>query len=124
MTRALEAVDSASIDPIIGAPVFSLRQSSVARLSLVGSLVGAALFVAPSLAEAQARGTLQASAVVVNTAPAFEALRGVQAAARQLVMGDHQQESTVATLASITITEGQRSAHARAIVVTVDYSRN
>ena len=124
MTRALGEVENVSIDPVIGAPVFSLKQSSVAKLSLLGALVGAALFVAPSLAEAQARGTLQATAVVVNTAPAFEVLRGVQAATRQWVRNDGQQESTVATLASITITEGQRSANARAVVVTVDYSRN
>ncbi|HEX9610664.1 MAG TPA: hypothetical protein VF978_02165, partial [Gemmatimonadales bacterium] len=88
------------------------------------SLVAAILLVAPSLAEAQARGTLQATAVVVNTAPALATLREAQAAAKQWVTTNGQQESTVATLASITVTEDRRSTHAPAVVVTIDYSRN
>lgn len=70
-------------------------------------------------AEAQARGTLQATATVVDTRQGFEALSLV----RQTVTDSRIQSGhTVATVAEIS--KAQSSSDPRTVVVTVDYSRN
>jgi hypothetical protein len=86
-------------------------------------LVGGAV-LAPA-AEAQARGTLQATATVVDTKQGFGALD----AARQAVLSatDSRIESriesqTVATVAQVSI--GRAADRPSALVVTIDYSRN
>jgi hypothetical protein len=87
----------------------------VVALVLVGGAV-----LAPA-AEAQARGTLQATATVVDTKQGFGALD----AARQAVLSatDSRIESAaVATVAQVSI---ERATDRRsALVVTIDYSRN
>jgi hypothetical protein len=97
------------------------------KLLALASLWAGALILGPSVAEAQARGNLQATAVVVNTRPAFDALQTAQAAAQQWLSPRAQAQSTVTTLASVSVTETPSTAQLTerpTLVVTVDYSRN
>lgn len=102
------------------------RLASMKALALA-PLAAAILIAGPSAAEAQARGTLQATAVVVDTRPSVDALGRAQRAAQQWVSSTNHRGSTVTTLATVTLAE--RSAVAglpeqKTLVVTIDYSRN
>lgn len=89
------------------------------RFGLLAVLVVGALTLVGRDAEAQARGTVQASATVVDTRQGFEALSIV----RQTVTNARaQSKHTVATVAQIS-TE-RAVAQQSTIVVTVDFSRN
>ena len=97
-----------------------LKALMVASLALFGA---AAL---PSTAEAQARGTLQASATVVDTRQGFGALDAARSAVRSAT--DSRLDSrignvdTVATVAQVSV---ERPTDRRsALIVTIDYSRN
>lgn len=98
--------------------------SYLKAIAVVGLVVlgGAVL---PAAAEAQARGTLQASATVVDTKQGFGALGMARAAVRAAT--DSRQDSrigiddTVTTVAQVSV---ERLAHQPALVVTIDYSRN
>jgi YbbR domain-containing protein len=70
-------------------------------------------------AEAQARGSLQATATVVDTRQGFEALSVVQ---QSLTSSKIERRSTVATVAQIST--AHPSTQPSAVVVTIDYSRN
>jgi len=89
------------------------------RLGLVAVLVVGALTLVGRDAEAQARGTLQATATVVDTRQGFEALSIV----RQTVTNSRvESQHTVTTVAQIST---QRpAAQPSTMVVTVDFSRN
>lgn len=78
--------------------------------------------VAPRAAEAQARGTLQVAAVVVNTAPALEAIQATKAAFQQPRGWNSQHSNSVATLATVRVISP--STDADRVVVTVEYTRN
>jgi hypothetical protein len=85
---------------------------------MVGLAVAALTMVGRD-AEAQARGTLQATATVMDTRQGFESLTLV----RQAVTNSRVESShTVATVAEIS--KAQSATDPRTIVVTVDYSRN
>ena len=86
------------------------------RFAIVAVLVVGALTLMGRDAEAQARGTLQATATVVDTRQGFEALSAVRQA---VTNSDAQNQSPVATIAQVS-TEKK----ATAVVVTVDFSRN
>lgn len=89
------------------------------RFGLVAVLVVGALTLIGRDAEAQSRGTLQATATVVDTRQGFEALSVV----RQTVTNSRtQSQHTVATVAQIS-TE-RPAAQPSTLVVTVDFSRN
>jgi hypothetical protein len=89
------------------------------RFGLVAVLVVGALTLVGRDAEAQARGTLQASATVVDTRQGFEALSVV----RQTVTNSRiERQHAVTTVAQIST---QRpAAQPSTMVVTVDFSRN
>jgi hypothetical protein len=89
------------------------------RFGLAAVLMVGALMLVGRNAEAQARGSLQATATVVDTRQGFEALSLV----RQSVT-DSKVESahTVATVAQIST--ARAATDPRTVVVTVDYSRN
>ena len=89
------------------------------RLSLMVVLMVGALTLVRRDAEAQARGTLQASATVVDTRQGFEALSVVR---QQLTDSGIQNSSTVATVAQISTARPETKPSA--LVVTIDYSRN
>ena len=89
------------------------------RFGIVAVLVVGALTLMGRDAEAQARGTLQASATVVDTRQGFEALSAV----RQSVTNSRaQSEPAVATVALIS--SERPASKPSTVVVTVDFSRN
>jgi len=102
------------------------NQFSYLNVLAVGVLVvlgGAGL---PAAAEAQARGTLQASATVVDTRQGFGALDAARSAIRSAT--DSRLDSrigsqeTVATVAQVSV---ERPANRpSAVIVRIDYSRN
>jgi hypothetical protein len=89
------------------------------RFGLMVVLAVAALTMVGRDAEAQARGTLQATATVVDTRQGFEALTVVR---QQLTDSSIQSAHTVATVAQISTTRPETGPSA--VVVTIDYSRN
>lgn len=70
-------------------------------------------------AEAQGRGTLQATATIVDTRQGFEALAVVR---QSLTSSRIESSNTVATVAQVTT--ARPSTKPSAVVVTIDYSRN
>jgi hypothetical protein len=89
------------------------------RYGLVAVVMVGALMLVGRNAEAQARGSLQATATVVDTRQGFEALSLVrQAATHSRIEIAH----SVATVAQIST--ARASTDPRTVVVTVDYSRN
>jgi hypothetical protein len=70
-------------------------------------------------AEAQARGTLQATATVVDTRQGFEAL----AAVRQAVTNSRTDSADPVTTVALISTE-RSAAKPSTLVVTVEFSRN
>jgi hypothetical protein len=93
---------------------------------LVGGLIVLGAAGLPGAAEAQARGTLQATATVVDTRQGFGALDAARSAVRAAT--DSRLDSrigsldTVATVAQVSV-ERTADRHS-ALVVTIDYSRN
>jgi hypothetical protein len=73
----------------------------------------------PSAAEAQARGSLQASARVVDTRTSFAALEAARTALQPSAVVAQSRVNTVAQV-SVQRLEERRGA----VVVTIDYSRN
>ncbi len=111
-------------------PYWSRQMNAGSRFSypkavVVGVLVLIGAAVLPGAAEAQARGTLQASATVVDTKQGFSALDAARSALRSAT--DSRLDSrigsqdTVATVAQVSV---QRPTDGSALVVTIDYSRN
>lgn len=78
-------------------------------------LVVAAGAILPGTAEAQARGTLQVSAEVVDTKVSASSLEGAKAAVKG-------KESAVSTVANVSLTYPTEPR--AAVVVTIDYSKN
>lgn len=91
---------------------------SMTKALILGALGVLALVSKPAMAEAQARGTLQATATVVDTRPAVEALQAartaIQAAATSGAGSRAESQQTVVTVARTP----------DALVVTIDYARN
>ena len=96
-----------------------LKALAVGALVVIG---GAGL---PAAAEAQARGTLQATATVVDTRQGFGALDAARSALRAADsrlnsrIGSH---GTVATVAQVSVE--RPASRPSAVIVTIDYSRN
>ena len=89
------------------------------RFGLVTVLVVGALTLMGRDAEAQARGTLQATATVVDTRQGFEALSAVrQAVTNSRIQSDH----AVATVALVSTK--RPASKPSTVIVTVDFSRN
>ena len=104
------------------------RFSYLKVLAVVGLVVlgGAAL---PAAAEAQARGTLQASATVVDTRQGFGALDAARSAVRSIQSAtDSRLDSRIGSLDTVTtvaqVSVERRPSQSAALVVTIDYSRN
>ena len=89
------------------------------RFAVGAVLVVGTLMLMGRNAEAQARGTLQATATVVDTRQGFEAISAVQ----QVVANSRvESQRAVATVAQIS-TERPASKPST-MIVTVDFSRN
>jgi hypothetical protein len=94
-----------------------MRCSGILKvLSVVTVLLVGAAF-APRTAEAQARGTLQATATVVDTRTSFASLEAARDALRPAAGRRH-----VATVAQVSVQRPEQ--RPSAVVVTIDYSRN
>jgi len=89
------------------------------RFGLAMVLAASALTMIGRDAEAQARGTLQATATIVDTRQGFEALAVVR---QTLTDSRIESASTVATVAQIST--ARPATKPSAVVVTIDYSRN
>jgi hypothetical protein len=88
----------------------------------VGALVLLGAAALPVAAEAQARGTLQATATVVDTRQGFGALDAARSAVRSVIDSRIGNREAVATVAQVSV---ERPANRpSALVVTIDYSRN
>lgn len=84
----------------------------------VAALVVLGMVLKPSVAEAQARGTLRATATVVDTRPSFEGLRAAQAAI-QAATNSRTDSRTQSQQAVVTVARSPRT-----LVVTIDYARS
>jgi hypothetical protein len=91
-----------------------LKAVSVMTVLLIGALM-------PRAAEAQARGSLQATATVVDTRTSFASLEVAREAVRSVVVPGAAQVA-VSTVAQVTVQRADE--RAAALVVTIDYSRN
>lgn len=89
------------------------------RSSLVAVFAVLAMTIGTRDAEAQARGSLQATATVVDTRQGFEALALVR---HQVTNSRIESAHTVATVAQIST--ARPSPNEQTVVVTIDYSRN
>ena len=89
------------------------------RFAVGAVLVVGALMLVGRSAEAQARGTLQATATVVDTRQGFEAISAVR---RAVTDSRIESQHAVATVAQIS-TERPASKPST-MIVTVDFSRN
>ena len=99
------------------------RRCSVPRVVVAALLVGSAWLSRPLSAEAQARGTLQVTAQVVDTKASFEGLQAARVALRHAAAGTQNASiDTVSTLAQVSI--AQPATGRSDLVVTIDYSKN
>ena len=89
------------------------------RFGIVAVLVVGALTLLGRDAEAQARGTLQATATVVDTRQGFEALSAV----RQAVTNSRTQSAPAVSTVAL-ISSERPASKPSTVVVTVDFSRN
>jgi len=96
--------------------------SRILKAVAVVALAGIATALQPNTAEAQARGTLQATATVVDTRPSFDGLRAAQAAVSTWSGSAVAVRDSVQTVAQVSLQP--RPAQSRALVVTVDFLRN
>jgi len=101
----------------------SRRPSAITRAVLAGLVFGAVWLGRPATAEAQARGTLQVTAQVIDIKASFDGLQAARIALRQAAAGTESSNvDTVPTLAQVGIA---RPPQGRSdLVVTIDYSKN
>ena len=105
-------------------PLGSGMKAHVWPVLKIAGILGVALVVAsltPGTAEAQARGTLQATATVVDTRTSANALQAARGAITQAVADRPTASTTVTTVAQVSVS---RPIDRPAMVVTIDYSRN
>jgi hypothetical protein len=96
------------------------RPRSITKVVTFVTIAIAAIGIAPAVAEAQARGTMQVSAEVVSTDNSVAALEAARAAVSSA--------STPATgrgrKAAPTVARVSVKRNPRAMIVTIDYSRS
>ena len=101
--------------------------STTIQTAIVRSLAAAAVILGvelmkPAAAEAQARGTMQVYAQVVDTRASTSALETARSAIRGcLTTGVGCSQGTVSTVASVSVA---RPADEAVMVVTIDYSKD
>lgn len=89
-------------------------RNSLLQAIMLAAAAALGMILTPGTAEAQARGTLQATARVVTTQPSFDALR----AARSAIEG----RSAVATVARVSLERPR--ARPATLIVTITFDRN
>src|SRR5438128_6454042 len=101
----------------------SRRRSAITRAVVAVLVFGAVWLGRPLSAEAQARGTLQLTAQVVDTKASFDGLQAARVALRHAAAGTQNANiDTVSTLAQVSI--AQPATGRSDLVVTIDYSKN
>lgn len=96
------------------------RTSMIAKFVTMVTIAIAAIGIAPAIAEAQARGSLQVSAQVVSTDNAFRVLDAARAAVSSVTGSSATRAlETAPTVARVTVARDPRS-----VVVTINYSRS
>jgi hypothetical protein len=99
------------------------RRFSVPRVVAAAAVFGAVWLVRPINAEAQARGTLQVTAQVVDTKASLDGLQAARVALRHVASGTQDANlDTVSTLAQVSV--AQPATGRSDLVVTIDYSKN
>jgi len=103
----------------------TLKTLALVALPLIG------IALRPNTAEAQARGTLQAVATVVDTRPSFEGLQAAQHAVSDFASSRTTIRDSVQTVAQVSLRTETPAANAAtprtqpgALIVTVDFLRN
>lgn len=100
-----------------------LKRSDVLRSVAVAALVLGASVLRPAIAEAQARGTLQVTAQVVDIKASSQALQTARATLYGAPASSSPRSSdAVSTLAQVSV--AYPTAARAAVVVTIDYSKN
>ena len=101
----------------------SRRRSAITRAVVAVLVFGVVWLGRPLNAEAQARGTLQVTAQVVDTKASYDGLQAARVALRQAAAGTRNANiDTVSTLAQVSI--AQPATGRSDLVVTIDYSKN
>ena len=101
----------------------SRNRSLGSRISSAGALLVGASVLLPVAAQAQARGTLQVFAQVVDTkVSSDELLAGKAALRRALSPSASAQQGAVPTLAQVSVAYAPEQRHT--VVLTIDYSSN
>jgi hypothetical protein len=106
----------------LGAAMSSLKRSDILGSVVVALLVLGASMLRPAAAEAQARGTLQVTAQVVDIKASSQALQ----VARATLFGPStgagaRSDEAVSTLAHVTL--AYPTAERSGVLVTIDYSK-
>jgi hypothetical protein len=104
------------------------RKSILRVAATVLTLSGASLLL-PALAEAQSRGTLQASATVVDASPSIQMLGAAQSAISHWLNPATKGSVGVTTLAQVSVnlqpaTQHSAAGERQALVVRIDYLNN
>ena len=104
------------------------RQSILRVAATVLTLSGVGLLL-PALAEAQSRGTLQATATVVDANPSIQTLGAAQSAISHWVNPAAKGSVSVTTLAQVSVnlqpaTQHSAAGDRQALVVRIDYLNN
>jgi hypothetical protein len=97
-------------------------RSSILKAVSVATVLVVGILVLPRAAEAQARGTLQATATVVDTRTSFASLDVARTAVQFAVAPQTRSQSAVSTVAQVSVSRPE--SRPSALVVTIDYSRN
>lgn len=95
---------------------------SIPRVIAAAALLAAGSLLRPAAAEAQARGTLQVSAQVVDSKVGSDGLQAARVALRQAATGTAAVQIAPATLAQIRLAPSRELPGS--LVVTVDYSKD
>lgn len=96
------------------------RTGMIAKVVTMVTIAIVAIGIAPAIAEAQARGTLQVSAQVVSTDNAFRVLDAARAAVSSVTGSSATRGvETAPTVARVTVARDPRS-----VVVTINYSQS
>ena len=98
-----------------------LKRSDIMRSVAVGILVLGASMLRPAAAEAQARGTLQVTAQVVDIKASSQALQVARATLLAAQASAAPTHDAVSTLAHVSV--AYPTAERSGVVVTIDYSK-
>lgn len=97
-------------------------RSSIIKAVSVATVLVVGMLALPRAAEAQARGTVQATATVVDTRTSFASLEVARGAVQSAVAPQTRNQSAVSTVAQVLVSRPE--SRPATLVVTIDYSRN